>query len=261
MAQATETLGRKIRYGLTQRIDKWWLEPAVVGVGFLMFVIYTTISAGLGDLWRFEVGPYLSPFFEPLIRPGWLPTWVSPAVLILWGPLTFRTTCYYYRRAYYRSYFLSPPACAVAEPWKSYSGEKKFPFIMQNLHRFTLYVALIFNVLLWIGAAKSFYWQGEIGIGVGSLIMTANAFLLMMYSVSCHSFRHLVGGSLDCFSCTSFTQLRHKTWSLLSVANEHHKLWAWASLIGVGVTDLYIHLVANGVITDLNTWGSRGFFH
>jgi len=33
--------------------------------------------------------------------------------------------------------------------------------------------------------------------------------------------------------------------------NAHHSRWAWFSLFGVALTDLYIRLVAMGVITDL----------
>lgn len=255
MAQAG-TLPRERRYGRTQRIDRWWVEPLLVVVGLGSFIVYSTVSALAGDAWPFEIGPYLSPLYEPLIRIPGMPSWVSPAILILPIPISFRATCYYYRRAYYRSFFLSPPACAVTEPAKSYSGETKFPLFLQKLHRYALYLALTFNVILWIGAARSFYFEGEFGIGLGSIIMTVNAFFLMMYSLSCHSLRHLVGGGLNCFSCTNFRQTRHKAWDLLSHANENHRLWAWTSLIFVAFTDLYIHLVANGVITDLHTWSS-----
>lgn len=264
MAQVGASVGQKERYGKTQRVDRWWLEPVLVAGGLGAFIIYSTFSALLGDHWpgtlvaaaehTYEVGPYLSPFYEPLIRPSWMPEWISPAILILPIPLSFRATCYYYRRAYYRSFFMSPPACSVLEPAKSYSGETRFPLILQKLHRFALYLALAFNVLLWIGAARAFYWEGSFGIGVGAVIMTVNAFLLMMYSLSCHSLRHLVGGSLDCFSCSNYTKVRHSVWERVTAWNERHRLFAWCSLISVGVTDLYIHLVATGVITDLHTW-------
>ena len=85
------------RYGLTHRVDRWWLEPALVGSVLFIFIAYSSVSAILGDTWEFEVGPYLSPFYEPLIRPDALPHWFSPALLVLWAPLSFRTTCYYYR--------------------------------------------------------------------------------------------------------------------------------------------------------------------
>ncbi|MBM4414756.1 MAG: succinate dehydrogenase [Chloroflexi bacterium] len=256
MAQATGALARERRYGKTQRRDRWWLEPVLVATGLGAFIAYSTVSALLGEHWAFEVGPYLSPFFEPLIRPDWLPDWFSPALFILPAPLAFRTTCYYYRRAYYRAYFMSPPACAVREPAGSYSGESRFPLVLQQLHRFALYAALVFVPVLWFGALRSYWHDGELGVGLGSVLITVNAFLLMMYTFGCHSLRHLVAGGLNCFSCSTFRQARHRAWRFVTVANEHHRLWAWTSLIGVGLTDLYIHLVANDVITDPNTWGS-----
>jgi hypothetical protein len=251
MAQ-TVALGKRGLFA-TLRRDRWWVEPLLVALVLGTFVVYSTISAVLLD-YNYEVGPYLSPFYEPLLKFGWWP--LSPAILILWAPLGFRTTCYYYRRAYYRSFFLNPPGCAVTgSETKGYRGEGMFPFILQNLHRYFLYVALVFNVFLWYGAIKSFYWDGSIGIGLGSVILTVNAFLLMMYSLSCHSFRHLVGGGLDCFSCSGVARTRKRIWDYVTRWNEHHRLWAWMSLISVGLTDVYIRLVASGVITDPNTWG------
>lgn len=246
------------RYGATHRADRWWVEPTIFGILFGTFVVYATVSAMLlGEHWKFEVGPYLSPFFEPLIRLHGAPAWFSPALLILWAPLGFRSTCYYYRRAYYRAYFLSPPGCAIAEPAKHYTGESRFPLIVQNVHRYFMYGAVVFIPLLWIGAIRSYWYQGQFGVGLGSLILTANAFFLMMYTVGCHSLRHLVAGGLNQFSRTPFRRLRYRLWEIFTVANEHHKLWAWVSLITVGLTDLYIHLVANGNIVDPHTW--RGF--
>lgn len=257
MAQPIEALRR--RYGLTGRVDRWWVEPLMTGGGLLAFIIYTGISATVGSSWAFETEHhlYLSPLFEPLITPGWLPVWVSPALLILWAPLGFRTTCYYYRRAYYRAYFLSPPACAVAEPAAQYSGEGRFPLILQNSHRYFMYVAIVFIPILWTGAIKSFHLPGEgFGVGVGSVVLTLNAFFLMMYLVGCHSLRHWVAGGLNQFSRTPLRRLRRRAWELFTVANEHHEGWAWTSLIWVAVTDLYIHLVAGGVVTDLNTFSA-----
>lgn len=261
MAQATaqpaDSLDR--RYGQTQRMDRWWVEPLITGSGLLIFVIYSTVSALLGDRWAFETEHHLllSPFFEPLITPGWLPDFVSPALLILWAPIGFRTTCYYYRRTYYRAYFLSPPACAVREPAGSYKGEGTFPLIIQNVHRYFMYAAVIFVPILWWGAVKAYHLPGEgFGIGVGSIVLTLNAFFLMMYTLGCHSLRHWVGGGLNSFSKSSPRLLRRRMWDVVTIANEKHRRWAWTSLIWVGVTDLYVHLVANGVITDLNTWSN-----
>ena len=105
----------------------------------------------------YEAEGYLSPLFSPLIGPPWLPTWISPGLLILWIPLGFRATCYYYRKAYYRFYFADPPGCAVGEPTihRRYRMETAFPFILQNLHRYFLYLAFVPLFFLWVDACAS----------------------------------------------------------------------------------------------------------
>ena len=249
MAASRSTLSTK-GFGTTMRRDAWWLEliPVVVVLGG--FGIYATIRAFEGAY--YEWGPYLSPFYSPLIDPEhhWWP--FSPAILILGGPLGFRATCYYYRKAYYRAFFLDPPACAVGEsrPHR-YSGETRFPFILQNLHRYFLYLALIFLIILWYDAVRAFWFDGRFGVGVGSLVLLANIVLLSLYTFSCHSLRHIVGGKVDCFSCVTFGGARHAVWRRTSFLNEHHMLFAWLSLCSVGLADLYIRLVATGTIQDL----------
>ncbi|MGB6683198.1 MAG: hypothetical protein WBH24_06085, partial [Candidatus Acidiferrum sp.] len=214
------------------------------------FGIYATLRAFEGAYYAW--GPYLSPFYSPLIDPShhWWP-W-SPALLILGGPLGFRATCYYYRKAYYRAFFLDPPSCAVGEPSKrKYKGETKFPFILQNLHRYFFYIAVVFLAFLWYDAIVAYDWNGHFGIGVGTLIMSVNIIMLTLYTFSCHSLRHLAGGKLDCFSCATFGMPRHSAWSGISFLNERHMLLAWTSLITVGFTDFYIRMVAAGVFHDL----------
>ena len=58
----------------------------------------------------------------------------------------FRLTCYYYRKAYYRAFWRAPAACAVREPHAKYTGETRFPLILQNVHRYFFWIALVFNV-------------------------------------------------------------------------------------------------------------------
>jgi len=82
-------------------------------------------------------------------------------------------------------------------------------------------------------------------------VMLANIILLTAYTFSCHSLRHLIGGKLDCFSCTAFGPVRHGGWKWVTKLNEHHMFWAWVSMISVGLTDLYIYLVASGAIKDI----------
>ena len=132
-----------------------------------------------------------------------------------------------------------------------YSGERKFPLVLQNLHRYFLYLALLFICILAYDAVKAFWFDGHFGIGVGSLVMTVNVVLLASYTFSCHSLRHLVGGKLDCFSCSVAGGPRYKAWKGVSILNERHMLFAWLSLFSVGLTDLYIKLLCEGTITDL----------
>ena len=236
--------------GRTLRRDSWWLEVLPVIIAFGGFGIYATLRAFEGAY--YEWGPYLSPFYSPLIdaHHGLWP-W-SPALLILAFPLGFRVTCYYYRKAYYRAFFFDPPACAVGEPaHRNYRGETRFPFILQNIHRYFLYAAMVFLAFLWYDAFRSFWWSGHFGIGVGSLVLLINIILLSLYLLSCHSLRHLVGGKLDCFSCTAFNRSRHGAWKKASLLNERHMLFAWLSLFSVGFADFYVRMVASGTFTDL----------
>jgi len=243
------TLLPESRLGATLRRDAWWVEilPVILLMGG--FSVYATLRAFEGKF--YEWGPYLSPFYSPLIDPQhhWWP--LSPALLILAGPLGFRATCYYYRKALYRAFLADPPACAVGEPRRSYSGETKFPLILQNVHRYFLYVAIVFILFLWHDAILSYSFGGHFGIGLGSLVLTLNVCLLSLYTFSCHSLRHLAGGKLDCFSCATFGVPRHTAWRGLSFLNERHMIFAWCSLVSVGFADFYVRLVASGAIHDL----------
>jgi len=249
MAESGTRAAEARESGRTERRDAWWAEAIPVVLLLGGFGIYATLRAFEGRY--YEWGPYLSPFYSPLIdeHHHWWP--LSPALLILAGPLGFRATCYYYRKAYYRAFFLDPQACAVSEGRRSYSGETKFPFILQNAHRYFLYLAVIFLAFLWKDAIGAFFFEGHFGVGVGTLVLLANIVLLTTYTLSCHSLRHLAGGKVDCFSCVSFGRPRYKAWGFLSRLNEKHMLFAWASLISVGLADFYVRLVASGAIQDV----------
>jgi hypothetical protein len=241
--------------GRTNRRDRWWVAPGIQGLLFTICATYLTVS---GLFWTpifgtpYEVDGYLSPLFSPLIVLTWLPSWFSPAILILWIPLGFRATCYYYRKAYYRFYFADPPGCAVGEPTihRGYKMETAFPFILQNIHRYFLYLAFIPLFFLWVDAAASFFQAGALRIGFGGVFFLLNAALLTGYSLSCHSLRHIVGGRLDCFSCSRRTRVRYSLWQRLTSLNRHHMAWAWASLITVTLADLYVRFLALGILTD-----------
>lgn len=231
------------------RAGSWWTQVLPVFIGLSAFGAYATFRAFENAY--FWAAPYLSPFYSPLIDVHHRYWHYSPALLILGGPLGFRATCYYYRKAYYRAFFLDPPACATPERKRNYSGETKLPFVLQNVHRYFMYLAVIFLGFLWHDALLAFRFPNGFGIGVGTLVLLVNVILLSLYSGSCHSLRHLVGGKLDCFSCASFGGPRHSTWKALSWLNERHMLFAWASLFSVGFADFYIRMVSSGMIRDL----------
>jgi len=249
-------------FGRTERRDAWWAGPLVTALVLGGFIVYSTFRVFYNAEYQLGHGTgvlpehsyMLSPFYSPLLIFPWLPAWISPAMLILWMPGGFRLTCYYYRKAYYRAFFLDPPACAVGESRHNYRGETHL-LLFQNLHRYFLYLALAFLVVLTIDAIHAAIWpkpEGGLtfGVSVGTLVLVANTVLLTMYTFSCHSLRHLVGGNIDCFSCVRGGQARYKMWRGTTRLNENHMFWAWTSLFGVTIADLYVWMVASGRITD-----------
>lgn len=241
-------------YGLgkTDRRDFWWVAPLAVFLGLSLFIVYATFRVFYNAHYVIDTAEsayLLSPFYSPLIIWPGMPAWLSPAFLILWAPGGFRVTCYYYRKAYYRAFFLDPPACAVGEKKKNYRGETAL-LIFQNIHRYFLYLALAFLVILAIDVVHASIWPNGFGISVGTLLLLANVVLLSLYTFSCHSLRHLIGGKVDCFSCIALGNTRHKLWKGVSGLNTRHMLWAWLSLFMVMIADFYIFMVSLGVFTD-----------
>jgi hypothetical protein len=261
---ATHEMMTPRRFGQTARPDWWWLQPLTVLLVLSGFVVYSTWAAFQGS--HYSAGPYLSPFYSPELfgdsphawfgpRPGAWPPWLpwSPAFLILWAPAGFRLTCYYYRGAYYKAFWGDPPACTVGEPRSCYRGENSFPLVLQNLHRYFLYVALGFLVVLAHDVWKALWFvnpttaQTSIGIGVGTLVLAGNVLLLGGYTMSCHSLRHLVGGRLD---RPSESPLRCALYAGASALNRRHMLWAWMSLVWVAFSDVYVRMCSMGVWSD-----------
>jgi hypothetical protein len=241
----------------TLRQDRWWLYPLTTFVAFAAFVVYATVRAFWGNHTYFH-DPYLSPFYSPCLTSDCMKeaadfgrpiTWwsLSPALIILIFPLGFRMSCYYYRKAYYRAFWLSPPACAVAEPHSGYSGERRFPLIINNIHRYFWYVAVLFAILLTYDAVISFKDADGGHVGLGSIILVVNAALIWLYTLSCHSCRHVVGGRLRHFSKHP---VRYQAWTFVSKLNSKHAQFAWLSLFSIAIADLYIYLLANGTISE-----------
>ncbi len=267
------TIPNQLGFGQTARTDVWWMQPLAVFLGFSAFIVYSTFAALQGTnsavcyYWFGGGGAnYLSPFYSPSlfgsephpgifgVKPGWWPGFApfSPAFLIMWIPAGFRFTCYYYRGAYYKAFWLDPVACAVGEPRKTYWGEKYLPLILQNGHRYFLYLALLFIFILGRDAYDALWFKDDagtehFGLAVGSLVIILNVFLLSAYTLGCHSLRHLVGGFLDTFTKSSTC---HSCYNAVSCLNRKHMMWAWFSLFWVGFTDVYIRLCAMGIWHD-----------
>jgi hypothetical protein len=263
MAHAELPLARR-RFGETMRRDAWWVQPALVFLILASFVVYATWAAFQGAYYAH--GPYLSPFYSPELfgdsphswfgpRPAWWPSWLvfSPALLILPFPGLFRVTCYYYRGAYYKAFWADPPACAVGEPRSGYRGEHAFPLIVQNVHRYFLYIALGFLVILSYDVYEALWFvdpatgRTSFGIGVGTIVLAVNVVLLAGYTLGCHSMRHVVGGYLDRLSGRP---VRRACYAGCGRLNRRHMRWAWMSLFSVAFADVYVRMCAMGVWRD-----------
>ena len=238
MASITAAIKRPI-----QRLP-WWVGPITVTTILTGFGIYVMVMILFFE--RGEYANYLSPFYSPPV-PSPLPDWLSPAIFVLWIPLGFRATCYYYRKAYYRAFFWDPPACSSKaqqrEPrsTENYRGERNL-FVWNNVHRYFLYGSFVVLAFLTLDTVRAFLPDGSFGITVGSLIFLVNLVLLWTY---------LIGGRVDCYSCVSGGKGRLKAYSWLSVLNRQHGLWAWLSLFSVLLADIYVRLLLGDAITDL----------
>ena len=271
MAYADASMPQR-RFGETVRPDAWWVQPLAVFIGFTAFIVYSTWAAfhplyhGQCAYWlNINGADYLSPFSSPEIfgytphalfgtAPAGWPAWLifSPAFLVLWAPAGFRFTCYYYRGAYYKAFWADPPNCAVGEPRKTFLGERYFPLVIQNIHRYFMYLAVIFIFILAYDAWKAMWFTSadgakHFGIGIGTLVLVVNVVLLASYTFGCHSLRHLIGGFLD---EPSKRPACAKSYACVSCLNRRHMMWAWLSLFWVGFTDVYVRLCAMGVWHD-----------
>ena len=271
--QTIQVAGRRGGFASTRRVDAWWVGPASTAIGLILFFGYLTFRAFNATYVWYD--PYISPTVAPPVFtpasgypgavpldhswfgafPAWWPAFLpqSPAFFLPALAIAFRATCYYYRGAGYKALALTPPSCTVRGTPLRYRGETAL-LLFQNLHRYTLYGALLLLVFLWWEGLSAFFHDGRFGIGVGTVVMLTNASLLTGYTFGCHSWRHLIGGRLDCFSCDGGASTRYGLWKRSSWLNERHMAFAWFSLVWVAFTDFYIYLVSSGTIRDLNTW-------
>jgi hypothetical protein len=253
----------------TLRKDRYWLSPVSTFVFFLAWVVYATVRSMMGSSFWVDKYHYLTPFYSPCVSkacpaeaadfgrfvPAHLPFFIPYALISLPFLLGFRLTCYYYRKSYYRAFWLSPQACAV--PDKSpvrktpgrYTGERRFPLILQNLHRYFWVIAGLISLVNTWDAIKAFHGaDGGFGIGLGTIILWVNVILLWAYTLSCHSCRHVMGGRLKSFSKAP---IRYWMWTQISKLNTRHGQFALITLATLALTDAYVALVAHHAFSDL----------
>lgn len=262
MSSTTDaSAGRAQIAARTLRTDRWWLPPVTNVVLLTAWVAYATVRAFQRDNYYVAEYNYLTPFYSPCVSVGCIEEaahfgrilpdvwWLPYAALSLPFLLLFRLTCYYYRKAYYRAFWLSPPACGVAEPHRRYTGETRFPLIAQNLHRYFFYAAGIITLInTWDMLLAFRTADGEFGLGVGNFVLVVNVIGLWLYTVSCHSCRSVIGGRLNHFSRHP---LRYRLWGAVSALNTRHMQFAWLTLATLAFTDFYVMAVSAGWITDL----------
>ncbi|HEX6467921.1 MAG TPA: hypothetical protein VF069_02420 [Streptosporangiaceae bacterium] len=246
----------------TLRKDNWRNYPIVTLVAFTAWLVYGLVRVFMGADFFVPQYHYLTPFYSPCLNdacgqaaefgtflPKATPFFIPFAAISLPLLLLFRLTCYYYRKAYYRAYWAAPPACAVREPHKSYTGERRFPLIGQNLHRYFWAAAFLISLINTWDAIRAFHGKdGGFGIGLGTVILVVNVILLWGYTLSCHSCRHIVGGRLKNFSKHP---IRYWAWMQVSKINERHGQFALITLGSLVVADLYVALVAHGTFSDV----------
>ena len=239
----------------TLRTDRWWLAPLVTFVGLAAWVTYATVRVFMHKWFFVEQFHYLTPFYSPCITDVCgpaaefgtpLPSFflIPEAAFTLPFLLLFRLTCYYYRKAYYRAFWLSPPACAVPDGHKKYTGETRFPLIFQNAHRYAFYAAVIISVInTWDAVVAQ-----TTGLGLGNVILWVNVIMLWAYTLSCHSCRHIAGGRMKHFSKHP---VRYRFWTIVSKLNTRHMQLAWITLGTLALTDFYIMGLAAEWYSDL----------
>lgn len=250
----------ELRLPRSFRSGSWWSGPLLTGVSLAVFVLYSAWA--VFQTGGYHVDPYVSPLYTPCLAvscgeamhwPLFGEWWrLSPALIVAWVPVGFRASCYYYRKVYYRAFFLDPPNCSEEaqrhEPRRAgnYRGERGL-FVLQNVHRYFWMAGVLVALMLTWDAIEAFRFTNGWGVGLGSLIFAFNAGAFWLWALGCHSCRHIVGGRLKHFSKHP---VRYRLWTWVSKLNARHGTFAWISLPAVIATDLYVRLIAWGALTD-----------
>ena len=112
-----------------------------------------------------------------------------------------------------------------------------------------LYLAIIILSMKYYDVVHTMQFSGSWGLSVGTFVLAIESFLLTMYVISCHAFRHLVGGSLKQWRGGASSIAGRISDSLvvimfITIYGFGH-LWPWFFL-----GDLFVMAVAEGLISD-----------
>ena len=191
---------RRARSVRTLRHDRWWASPAATVVFLTAFVVYATWAVFQNAHYYVGAAAHrdlISPFYSPCLTAAACraPAAASPDHVVddlpgdpgrSAGPLAGSGHLLLLPQG------LLPELLAVAtglRRWPtatpSYTGETRFPLILQNVHRYFFFIALIFNIILTIDAVMAFRLPGDGGIGVsiGTLVLVTQRLLLWLYSL------------------------------------------------------------------------------
>ena len=127
------------------RKDAWWALPVTVVIVLGSFIVYSTWAAFQNA--HYYAAPYLSPFYSPCLAKSCVhPTFggglpdislpiigiVSPAFLILWGPGPLPADLLLLPQGLLPLVLAGPGGLRRARREAGYTGETRFPLILQN---------------------------------------------------------------------------------------------------------------------------------
>ena len=121
---------------------------------------------------------------------------------------------------------------------------------MENFHRYFLYAGILLLPFFYYDFGVSLFPAGHLALRLGSLVLLANALMLTAWTFSCHAFRHLIGGNIDCYTCVHAGAARRQIFDVQSWWNSHHEALAWVSLLTIIFADLYLRAYAAGLPVD-----------
>ena len=223
-------------------IQKYLFPYELIEANWRLWTFIAVLAVGGWALITYPVGPisgYVDPFY-------------SPTVLIVPIPGAFRLTCYAYRKDYHRHLFHHPLGCNGESRGEKhsqpYTGERNALFQIENYHRFFLYAGIAILPFFYYDVFQSIIYANSLRIG--TLVLLANALLLTAWTLSCHAFRHIIGGNIDCYTCTPAGSARKSIWNVQSWWNSHHEALAWISLLTIFFADLYLRALTAGLQVD-----------